>query len=90
MKDEEKAKELFHEFKDATLCGAPLSRGSVAFQASLKMAEWKDEQFKRQKQKLKEFETWLYNKQSDFKYEGMREELVGLNAVIQKFEELGL
>lgn len=52
--------------------------------SAIQMAEWKDEQLKQQKQKLKEFENWLYNKQADW------EELVGLYAAIQKFEELGL
>lgn len=57
---------------------------------AMEMALWKDEQFKQQTEKLKEFENWLYNMQSEYKYERMYEELVGLNAVIQKFEELGL
>ena len=61
-----------------------------AYGIAMRMAEWKDEQLKQQKEKLKEFENWLYHKQSDFKYEGMCEELVGLNAAIQKFEELGI
>lgn len=45
MTNEQKAKELYHEFEDATICGSPLSRGSVAFQASMEMAKWKDEQY---------------------------------------------
>ena len=40
--------------------------------------------------KLKEYKKWLYNIQADYEYEGMREELVGLNAAIRKLEELGL
>jgi hypothetical protein len=62
----------------------------VAEIAAEEMALWKDEQFNQQNEKLKEFENWLYNRQSEYKHEGMYEELVGLNDVIKKFEELGL
>lgn len=41
-------------------------------------------------EKLNEYRKWLYNKQADYEYEGMCEELVGLNQAIRKFEELGL
>lgn len=43
-----------------------------------------------QEEKLMKYREWLYNTQFDWEYEGMTEELAGLNAAIRKFEELGL
>ena len=40
--------------------------------------------------KVKEFKKWLYKKQSDWEWDGMVEELVGLNEAIRKMEELEL
>lgn len=45
MNTEDKAKQLCREFENATILGSPLSRGSVAFQASIEMAKQKNEQF---------------------------------------------
>ena len=85
MTNEEKAKEIATSFDICTW-----KPEEVAEVAAEEMAYWKDEQFKQQTEKLKEFENWLYNRQSEYQYERMYEELVGLNDVIEKFEELGL
>ena len=85
MTNEEKAKDIAADFD---IC--EWKPEEVAEIAAEEMALWKDEQFNQQTEKLREFEKWLYNKQSEYKYERMYEELVGLNAVIKKFEELGL
>lgn len=85
MTNEEKAKEIAADFD---ICEwKPEEAAEVAAE---EMAYWKDEQFNQQTRKLKEFENWLYNRQSEYQYERMYEELVGLNDVIEKFEELGL
>lgn len=45
MNNEDKAKQLYHEYEDAKCCGVPMARGSVAFNAAMEMARWKDKQF---------------------------------------------
>lgn len=41
-------------------------------------------------EKIKMFDDWLYNRKADYEYDGMTEEIVGLNDAIGKWEELGL
>lgn len=43
MDNETKAKKICHEYTDATCCGSPMARSSVAFNAAMDMARWKDE-----------------------------------------------
>ena len=63
MNNEDKAKQLYHEYEDAKCCGAPMARGSVAFNAAMEMAEWKDEQFKEEKKRWieKAMEYLIFN-----------------------------
>ncbi len=86
MTNEEKAREISDSYY---MPDTGFNRDDL-YDLAMEMADWKDEQFKQQTEKLKEFENWLYNMQSEYEYERMYEELVGLNAVIEKFEELGL
>lgn len=47
MTNEDKAKQLYHEYEDAKCCGVPMARGSVAFNAAMEMAQWKDDYYKK-------------------------------------------
>lgn len=40
--------------------------------------------------KIKMFNDWLYERETDYEYEGLTEEIVGLKEAISKWEELGL
>ena len=86
MTNEEKAKEISN---DMYMPDTGFNREDL-YDVAIEMAYWKDQQFNQQTEKLREFENCLYNRQSEYIYERMYEELVGLNDVIQKFEELGL
>ena len=46
MSNEEKAKQLFRKYREATILGSPMAQDSVAFNAAMEMAEWKDQQVK--------------------------------------------